>query len=135
MNRWIGDARRHWRLCYKKTVNGAASATFHSLCDFRGPSVTVLKTGAGVIFGGYINTSWALSYTYRASSDAFLFSITNHKRYPLGYYDGNAIYSHVTYGPTFGNGHDIYVNATMDLGYCKFPYAYSCNGVSVATPS
>jgi len=43
----------------------------------------------------------------------------------------NVIYCPPNYGPTFGDGHDLYLadkcNANMS-SYCNFPYRFNCNG-------
>ena len=51
----------YWNRCYRATVNGWASATFHSNCDSKGPSVTIIRVGQ-YIFGGYTSLSWSKYY-------------------------------------------------------------------------
>ena len=46
-----------WRLLVRASRNGFASQTFHSKCDNKGPTVTVVKSGAN-IFGGFTENSW-----------------------------------------------------------------------------
>ena len=46
-----------WRLLFRATRDGFASETFHSKCDNKGPTVTVVKSG-GYIFGGFTEISW-----------------------------------------------------------------------------
>ncbi len=43
---------------YKATSNGFAAANFHSCCDNKGPTLTLIKTVAGHTFGGFTHTSW-----------------------------------------------------------------------------
>ena len=43
---------------YKATVHGFQAAKFHSLCDNKGPTLTLIKTVAGHTFGGFTTTSW-----------------------------------------------------------------------------
>ena len=47
-----------WKRCWRASVNGWAAATFHSLCDDKGPTVTIVRVGQ-YIFGGYTSTSWS----------------------------------------------------------------------------
>lgn len=45
--------------------------------------------------------------------------------------DLNLIYCNSTYGPTFGDGHDLYLADNCHLNrssYANFPYAYQCEG-------
>ena len=45
------------KLCYRASVNGWASSTFHSFCDYKGPTVVLVKSGQ-YVFGGYAATQW-----------------------------------------------------------------------------
>jgi hypothetical protein len=131
INQWIGNMGQKWERCYQKTVDGSTPADFHNNCDNRGPTVTIIELHNNRIFGGYTDVSWSTTNAYRASYSAFIFSINNDKKYPLGGNNENAIYDHASYGPTFGTGHDFYVNTSMNLNYVHFPYSYSRNGVDV----
>ena len=44
-------------LLYRASRDGWASSTFHSYCDNKGSTVTVIKSGNN-IFGGYTEQSW-----------------------------------------------------------------------------
>ena len=45
------------KLLYRASRNGWAANNFHSCCDNKGPTVTVIKSG-NYIFGGYIEQYW-----------------------------------------------------------------------------
>ena len=45
------------KLLYRASRNGWAASKFHSCCDNKGPTVTVVKSG-NYIFGGYTDQSW-----------------------------------------------------------------------------
>ena len=47
-----------WKRCWRASVDGWAASTFHSGCDNKGPTVTIIKVGQ-YIFGGYANVSWS----------------------------------------------------------------------------
>ena len=51
--------RRHstFVLIYRASRDGWHSSRFHALCDYKGPTVTVVKSG-NYIFGGYTEQSW-----------------------------------------------------------------------------
>ena len=62
---------------------------------------------------------------YRASTNAFIFSLVNKDGIPpfkalaKGKYSNNgryAIYTRANYGPTFGGGHDIYISNNANAG-------------------
>ena len=43
--------------CYRATVNGWASTTFHKNCDSKGPTLVLAKKGS-YVFGGFASQSW-----------------------------------------------------------------------------
>ena len=47
-----------WKRCWRASVDGWAATTFHSGCDNKGPTVTIIRVGGTYIFGGYTNLSW-----------------------------------------------------------------------------
>ena len=53
---WLGD-QFQWRLCYRASVHGWSSKDFHTRCDNKGPTVTIVKVGE-CIFGGYTDQNW-----------------------------------------------------------------------------
>ena len=46
-----------WKRCWHASVDGWAASTFHSRCDGKGPTVTIIRVGK-YIFGGYTSVSW-----------------------------------------------------------------------------
>ena len=53
---WLNE-ETNWKLCYRASKDGWSGTTFHSLCDNKGPTVTVVSVGT-YIFGGYASISW-----------------------------------------------------------------------------
>ena len=53
----LTSASCDYALLYRASRNGWAAANFHSCCDNKGPTVTVVKNG-NYIFGGYTDQSW-----------------------------------------------------------------------------
>ena len=132
INKWINIPLQKWVRCYQLTVDGATSNKFHTNCDNRGASVTFYLKANGRIFGGYTENSWSALASgtghYRGYDQAFLFVLVpTVERFHVGQQYHSTTYSRNSYGPTFGNGHDIYINSAMELGYCNFPYAYTCD--------
>ena len=61
LDKWLKPVTRqssYWNRCYQATVNGWSSYTFHSNCDGKGPTVTIIRVGK-YIFGGYTSVSWS----------------------------------------------------------------------------
>ena len=70
LNTWlkpvVQSPSSRWRRCYYTNTNGWNSRTFHSLCDNKGPTVTIVRVGE-YIFGGYTKVSWGESEHHRLS--------------------------------------------------------------------
>jgi len=95
-------------LLYQASKDGESSGNFHSRCDSKGATVVIIETTAGNMFGGFIDVSWSSSSGWSSSSKAFLFRLRPAmKRYNKKNGSNYAIYRHSSYGPIFGNGHDL----------------------------
>ena len=46
-----------WRLLFRASRDGFAASVFHSKCDHKGATITVVKSG-GSIFGGFTENPW-----------------------------------------------------------------------------
>ncbi|NCI48283.1 HYR domain-containing protein, partial [Sediminibacterium roseum] len=127
MSTWLNNSVSG-TLLYRMTRDGASSYAFHSRCDNQGPTVTLIKTSYGTVFGGYTTAAWQSNWNYTHASAGFLFNLTTSKKGNQGSnYDPNSnysIYGSPDYGPTFGGGHDLYINDNMSYGYINF-YSYS----------
>ena len=53
----LASATFTYTLIYRASRNGWNAVNFHSACDRKGPTVTVVKSGNN-IFGGYTEQSW-----------------------------------------------------------------------------
>ena len=53
---WLNN-QKNWRLCYKASQEGCNANEFHSRCDGKGPTVTIVRV-QDYIFGGYTDISW-----------------------------------------------------------------------------
>ncbi|XP_028403848.1 uncharacterized protein LOC114526446 [Dendronephthya gigantea] len=120
------------RCCWRASLDGWDSHVFHSRCDYRGKTITLVKVG-NYIFGGYSPYYWGgSSGSYRSSSSSYVFSLRN--KYNLSpfrsdvyRYSSNAIYTNPSYGPTFGGGHDIYISSNANKNrnsYSNFGHTY-----------
>jgi hypothetical protein len=122
-------------LIYKATRDGFGASSFHSKCDGKANTVTIIKSNYNNVFGGYTSAAWSSLSGFGQDANAFIFSL---RKNGVSYSDifrvtnpDKAIYSVSNYGPTFGGGHDIYVrdNSIIVTG------SYSNFGLSYALPS
>ncbi|CAF1288690.1 unnamed protein product [Rotaria sp. Silwood1] len=115
LNEFYGKMNQQWELIYKASRDGFDSNAFHSRCNNKGPTITIIQSTGNYLFGGYTSVSWTSDGSYKNDSTAFLFTLINpYNIAPTKYLinptqAGHAVYHHNSYGPTFGSGHDIYV--------------------------
>lgn len=89
-------------LLYDTLKDGDSVSTFHSRCDGEGPTVTIVETTLGVMFGGFTDQSWSSSAGYGSDADAFVFRLRPSKMKFKVSSSSYAIYRHSSYGPQFG---------------------------------
>ena len=60
LREWIGDCK--WRLLYRSSEHDYTSKSFHEYCNGKGPTLIVIKSDEGWIFGGYTTQSWEVAH-------------------------------------------------------------------------
>ncbi|RGB39471.1 hypothetical protein C1646_740044 [Rhizophagus diaphanus] len=115
-------------LLLRGTRDGFDASKFHQLCDSKGATISFAKVqNSKQIIGGYNPLDWYQNSAYAITNDSFLFNITdidNLDTAKIGRCNNpnNAVYYHPNYGPTFGNGHNLY--AQGNVWYTSFGNAY-----------
>ena len=57
LREWVGDYK--WKLLYRASEHGYTAKSFHECCNnVKGPTLIVIKSSGGWIFGGYTTQSW-----------------------------------------------------------------------------
>ena len=111
-------------LCYSKSLHGASSYTFHSRCDNKGATLTLVELSNGYKLALYTTVPWTSRGGYAGYGTSYIASITrnscHHNRYGSQY----LIYDRNSYGPTFGYGPSYYINSNMNGGYCRSGSGY-----------
>ena len=76
---WLGFEPK-LKLLYRGTKNGFKAAKFHFLCDKKGPTLMLVKSNAGYVYGGYTSKDVRKpsNYDQIADPECFIFSI-NHQ--------------------------------------------------------
>jgi len=121
---------------YVASTDGDDSSDFHEKCDGKGPTVVIVETTTGNVFGGYSSVSWESSSSkYKRAPTSFLFQLRprfshfamrkSHEIY--------ATYHRGGYGPTFGVGHDLYIGsgALSNSNSYVNGHTYMANGNSL----
>jgi len=122
-----------FELLFRSSRDGPSAASFHAACDREGPTVTLIKSSGGYVFGGYAGVPWSspAGYigTFHVCPSAFLFTVTNPHGDPITRFmsngDGHAVRCGDGFGPAFGYGSDLFVSGAFnDESYTNFPHSY-----------
>ena len=58
LKEWLGSDN-NMKLRYRASEHGYSAKSFHEYCDNQGPTLIVIKSSEGWIFGGYTTQSWS----------------------------------------------------------------------------
>jgi hypothetical protein len=126
LNEFYGKSDQRWELIYKATKDGFEASTFHRLCDNQGPTMVIVRSTGGYLFGGYASQSWNSAGSYTNAQNSFLFLLTNANGSPATKFlynnNGNAFYNNSGYGPTFGDEHHLHIcdkSNANNSSYCS----------------
>ena len=105
---WIerkGEKLCELNLIYRGSRDGFTAKAFHSNCDNKSPTISIIKSVKNKIFGGYTEKTWE-GNGYKNDDKAFLFSFTNKEKYPIKTPE-DAIFANPSLSVAYGGGHDI----------------------------
>ena len=106
-----------WELLYRGSENNFSWSEFHAKCDDKSPTLVIVKSNDGCIFGGYTQANWNSptdgSFKWMADSEAFVFRLKtsklDFKKYRV-VKNKKAIYCRKVNGPCFGE-YDLEFNS------------------------
>lgn len=115
LGKWL-PVTGNWSVCWRVTRDGNDSQTFHTRCDSKSPTLTVvkvLKNNTSLVFGGFTTAKWAVAEGFAGNaSGSFLFSFRNNDglppfKSPVINNGNSAILRFTNSGPKFGVGPDL----------------------------
>lgn len=115
LHRWVMEtvqAKVKYQLLWQGTRDTFAASAFHSKCNGKGPTVSVIVSNNGKIFGGYTSESWGYggsSGAYKYDATAFIYSLTHKAKCATQKNTSYSIWDRSDCGPTFGGGNDIWI--------------------------
>ena len=68
-------------LLYRFSRDGDQISTFHSLCDNKGPTLTLFETKEGVKGGIYTPLSWDSNSSWKHDMGTFIFNLNKNQKY------------------------------------------------------
>lgn len=132
LERWLGQGRFDLINVFTRDT-GDTSADFHAAVDDRGPTFNLVQvtndSGQSFLVGGLNPQSWSSTDGWHntprdAYRTAFIFNLTEPALYRQVLSDfvlpsqgERQTFNGIDYGPTFGTGHDLYVNASLDAAF------------------
>lgn len=96
---------------YVATRDGVGHDEFHKRCDNQGPTILIVQSTNGAVFGAYTDVTWGGNKYWTYSKKTFLFRL----RPVMAKYNVKsgqekyAVYLATTYCPTFGRGFDLHI--------------------------
>ena len=103
LNAWIDPSKPlKFDLIFKASINGDTSEIFHKICDGKGPTLTIVKGKNGHIFGGYLTVPFSSDRKSHSDDKAFLFSLTNKKKFNIIEVDHAVHHYDKGWGPYIG---------------------------------
>ncbi len=118
-------------LLYRATRDGFTSQAFHSKCDGKEKTITIIKNNLDYVFGGFASSAWNSSNNYINDPNAFLFSlIRNGVSFKDKFTVKNAQYAlqgNSGYGPIFGGNYICICNqSNTNIGsVSNFGHSYN----------
>ena len=113
------------------TRDGSSAAVFHSKCNGRSTTLTIIETADACVIGRYTNTAWRSTDSRQSANNAFLFilpgaSLPGPIKLELkDWNEGLADWHHPLWGPGFGGGHDLGVYLDMIKMYSCLQCTYT----------
>jgi hypothetical protein len=122
-------------LLYRASRDGFTAAAFHSKCDYKAKTITLIKTNNNYVIGGYTSQAWTSLGLFKADETAYIFSLRRNGVSTLFSYGIRSTPANVTpayssralytlyglLGPSFGNG-DILVENRSDVNASSSVY-------------
>ncbi|VDH91966.1 Hypothetical predicted protein, partial [Mytilus galloprovincialis] len=113
INKWIkGGKKKKYTQLYSAASNGCDSSKFHTNCDNKGPTVSLVYNLNGSVYGGYSSVSWMSGSGESVyDGDAFLFLMTGGLKNKSCKFTiilpEYALTMNKDFGPSFGKGPDL----------------------------
>jgi hypothetical protein len=90
------------KLLFRGSKHGWSPDKFHELCDDKGSTISIFKSKANRVFGGFTQMSWKANHGgYKTDERAFIFSMDRKQIYKV-ISNIHAIYCFPSDGPDFG---------------------------------
>ena len=127
LNIFYGVSEQSWKLLYKATRCNFDAEILHKMCDNCGPTLILVSSENGSLFGGFTTVSWSINNEWYRDPLGFLFTLVNPHNLPPTKFvlkDSKSTSHAVSFsknGITFGE-QDLCINGNK--GFTNFPNLY-----------
>ena len=82
---WISEKGKIQKinLIYNSKIDGDEAENFYDKCAYKGPTISLIKTKKGKVFGGFAKSEWIKGSKAIEDKNAFLFSLDNLEKYKI----------------------------------------------------
>ena len=82
---WISEKGKIQKinLIYNSKIDGDEAENFYDKCAYKGPTISLIKTKKGRVFGGFAKSEWIKGRKAIEDKNAFLFSLDNLEKYKI----------------------------------------------------
>ena len=122
---------RKWSLLYQGSRDGFRASHFHSRCDNKPNTLTIVQSTSMNIFGGFTSAQWSSPVIEATQFDksAFIFSLVNKDNRSVIFEQSpnrnHSIISHKQCGPIFSGGFFICDSSNSNsMSYSNLGYVY-----------
>ena len=123
---------RKWSILYRASRCGFRASDFHSCCDNKPNTLTIVQSTSGNIFGGFTSAEWNPTDSWQEDKRSFIFSLVNKENRQLLFEFSSkithSIGSFKESGPEFGCGIDLFISGYSNINknsYSNLGYTYS----------
>jgi len=79
VHKWTKQKKK-WKLIFRASKESFSATKFHQKCDNKGPTITIIESTNGNVFGGYNELDWSTNSQYGNTNNNFLFILSNKKK-------------------------------------------------------
>ena len=115
---WLPKKPKIFKLLFDTTKDGDYSSTFHQKCDGKCPTLVIIKSSNGYIFGSYDTSPWNSNSQNINAPNSFIFSLNQKQKYYASSENNSIIY---------GGSRDNQQNSYMfKIGCCDVSIMHNC---------
>ena len=115
---WLPNRPSKISLLFDTTKDGDNFSTFHDKCDNKYPTLILIKSNTGYIFGGYVSSAWNCNNNNINASNSFIFSLNQKAKY-----NASSEQNSIINGGTRNNQKD---SIMFKIGCCDIHIKHNC---------